>query len=333
MQPQPSSPGAGGLPDYEDLPVQSGAPPGSAWGVWGPDDVLGCLNLAGPSQVCDASTHIKRGTVFPLNLELDVLTEPMFRRTRHDHVVHDTVFGHEDELRGWNPQTSSQWDGFRHVKHPVYGYYNGLADERHGVHHWARRGLVARGVLADVATWRRAAGRPIRPDIADPITAEDIRATLDAQGTGVRLGDVLLIRTGWLTWYRSLDVAGRIEAAGDGVPDQCGLQPGHDTARLLWNLHVSAVATDNPGFEVMPPGASLTEEDHQAALADPERTPEYFVHTSLLPLLGLPIGELFDLDDLAADCAEDGRYTFFLSSAPLNVTGGVATPPNALAVK
>ncbi len=61
--------------------------------------------------------------------------------------------------------------------------------------------------------------------------------------------------------------------------------------------------------------------------------PEIFVHTSLLPLLGLPIGELWDLDALAADCAADGRATFLLTSAPVRLPRGVASPPNALAIK
>lgn len=39
------------------------------------------------------------------------------------------------------------------------------------------------------------------------------------------------------------------------------------------------------------------------------------------------------LEDLAADCAEDGRYEFLVTSAPLNLSGGVGSPPNALAIK
>jgi hypothetical protein len=57
------------------------------------------------------------------------------------------------------------------------------------------------------------------------------------------------------------------------------------------------------------------------------------MHTTLIPLLGMPIGELWQLDDLAADCAADERYEFFFTSAPLNVPGGVGSPPNALAIK
>jgi hypothetical protein len=50
-------------------------------------------------------------------------------------------------------------------------------------------------------------------------------------------------------------------------------------------------------------------------------------------LLGIPIGELWNLDPLAEDCASDGVYSFLFTSAPLNVEAGVASPPNALAIK
>ncbi len=112
-----------------------------------------------------------------------------------------------------------------------------------------------------------------------------------------------------------------------------GLRPGEDTAAWLWNHHVAAVASDNPSLELWPPGALATPDLWDEVRADPSRAPEIFVHTSLLPLLGLPIGELWDLDALAADCAADGRSTFLLTSAPIRLPGGVASPPNALAIK
>ena len=60
---------------------------------------------------------------------------------------------------------------------------------------------------------------------------------------------------------------------------------------------------------------------------------EGLLHYRALPLLGLPLGELFSLAPLAADCAADGRYEFMLVSTPLNVDGGIASPPNAVAIK
>ena len=69
------------------------------------------------------------------------------------------------------------------------------------------------------------------------------------------------------------------------------------------------------------------------AFRDPERAPDVFLHIRLLALLGIPIGEMWDLEALAADCAADGRYGFLLTSSPLALRGGVGSPANAIAVK
>jgi len=58
-----------------------------------------------------------------------------------------------------------------------------------------------------------------------------------------------------------------------------------------------------------------------------------FLHFWLIPCLGMPIGELWWLDDLARACAADRRWVFQLVSEPLNVRGGVGSPPNALAIR
>lgn len=52
-----------------------------------------------------------------------------------------------------------------------------------------------------------------------------------------------------------------------------------------------------------------------------------------MAMLGIPLGEFFDLDTLAADCADDGVYDFCFTSAPLRIPGGIGSPPNALAIK
>ena len=82
-----------------------------------------------------------------------------------------------------------------------------------------------------------------------------------------------------------------------------------------------------------PPAAFVEADELPNILANPERLDEVFMHIRLLPLLGIPLGEFFDLDALADDCASDGSYEFFFTSAPLNLKAGVASPPNALAIK
>ena len=60
---------------------------------------------------------------------------------------------------------------------------------------------------------------------------------------------------------------------------------------------------------------------------------ESLLHTRLLALLGIPLGEFFDLDALAEDCAADGVYEYLFTSKPLGIPGGVGSPPNAMAIK
>ena len=128
------------------------------------------------------------------------------------------------------------------------------------------------------------------------------------------------------------------QAVRDRIADRAtmrtpGLAPTEQLGRTLWNLHISAIACDNPSVEVWPRGV-LLEPAHMDAIRDePRRLHEAFAHSVLLPMLGLPLGEMFALDALASDCAADGRYEFLFTSAPINLPGGVASPPNALAIK
>lgn len=316
------------LPSFDELPN------GRSWGLWGEGDVFGTLNLLTPERVKAGTATVKKGAVFPLNFDMELPDPPLFGR---DPFTHDVVWlqneaGHDEHISGWNTQSSSQWDGFRHIKHPVHNFYNGVADEEHGVHFWARKGIVGRGVLADVARWRSSQGRPLVPNSSDPIEADDITSTLAAQGTTVEEGDILLVRTGWIGWYRTQGAEERTAFNAAGHP--CvGLRPGPENWKLLWNLHISAIGVDNPSVEVWPPAAFVKPEDLGEILANPERLDEVFMHIRLLPLLGIPLGEFFDLDKLADDCAADRTYEFLFTSAPLNLLHGVASPPNALAIR
>ncbi len=56
------------------------------------------------------------------------------------------------------------------------------------------------------------------------------------------------------------------------------------------------------------------------------------LHDNLIALFGMPVGEMFDLDELADICQKLRKWSFFFTSAPLNFPGGVASPPNAICV-
>ena len=56
------------------------------------------------------------------------------------------------------------------------------------------------------------------------------------------------------------------------------------------------------------------------------------LHQYFLSLFGCNIGELWDLKALSEQCRKAKRYTFLLTSIPLNVPGAIGSPPNALAI-
>lgn len=325
------------LPDYDDLPREAGLP--ASWSVWGDGDArfFGCLNLLTPERTARAAGLVREGRVFPLNWSMGLPDPPLFGRApfRHEVTGGASSTSHDDVLHGWNTQSSSQWDGFRHIRNhgtDGTGHYGGVVDDEHGMHHWARRGIAGRAVLADIGRWRAATGRPVRCDEADPIEPTEIHECLEHQGTVLETGDVLLVRFGWIEWYEAQSDATRRAIAEVSALRTPGFRSGEQLARTLWNLHIAAIGCDNPAVEVWPPGASSTPEHEAAVRADRSRLHEIFTHTILLPLLGLPLGEMWNLDPLADHCATTGRYECFFTSAPLNLPAGVASPPNALAI-
>jgi kynurenine formamidase len=183
-----------------------------------------------------------------------------------------------------------------------------------GMEHWARHGIVGRGVLVDVARYREQAGRPLDPMASEAIGTDDLQAALDAQGSDLRPGDIVCIRTGWIAAYRTLDRAEREAVAAR--PPVSGLSGSDDMARWLWNAHPAALAVDNPTVEVAPGDPAVGS-----------------LHRRLLPGLGFALAELVDLDGLAAACATDRRYEFFFVASPLNLPGGVGSPANAMGIR
>ena len=331
------------LPDYDDLPKRAGLP--VSWDVWPEADgpLLGCLNMLTPDRVVSAARLVREGKVFALNWSMGLPDPPLFGRQsfRHEVTGGDTSTSHDDVLHDWNTQSSSQWDGFRHIRNHAAavdegvegtGHFGGVDDRDHGIDHWAERGIVGRAVLADLGRWRASIGRPISCDEADPIDAHEIAECLAAQGTQLQEGDVLLLRFGWIEWYENQSAEVRRRIAGVDSLRTPGLRPGEEMARTLWNLHVAAVGCDNPAVEVWPPGAASSPEHEAEVRSDRSRLHEIFTHTLLLPMLGIPLGEMWNLDALASHCAATGRYECFFVSAPLNLPQGVASPPNALAI-
>lgn len=317
------------LPRFSELPVRKGAPPESNWGVFGDDDELGCLNFLTEGGVIEAAGLVRKGRVFRLDTPINYATPPLFNRNpaRHTIVSFEQygLLGHDDSLDDYNTQEGSQWDGLGHVGHIRHrAYYNGVTDDqiqdgtggKLGIHKWSNK-VVGRGVLVDARRYTEAQGRPLDPLAKTAYTLRDLREALAAQKTELAPGSILLVRTGWMGAYLAASAEQKKAMAPLADLTACGIESSSELVGWLWDNRVAAIGTDCPAVEPWP-----------WSFAD-----EGALHYRTLSMMGLPLGEQFVLDDLAADCAEDGRYEFMLVSAPMHLQGGIASPPNAVAIK
>jgi kynurenine formamidase len=325
------------IPSYDEL-RSAGVPLGTAWHVFGPRDQLGTLNFLTPQRVLDALAIPRRGATFNLDYPINDFDPPPYgARDVPRHVIFSgNAFHFDDYLDGLYLQASSQIDALRHIGNPDLGFYGGVEREslgdspELGVQSASQRGIVGRGVLLDVERHLEHVGRPIVQSTNYMITADDLEQTSAAQAVEVRPGDILLIRTGWAGHYREVLTRDEREAvrADLHVP---GLVQSHQTAAWLWDHQVSLVASDNTALEAFPPTPDSPFREPDTMV--PHTHNDGMLHRILIPLLGMALGELWALDELAADCARDGVYDFLLVSKPLNLIGGVGSPPNALAIK
>jgi len=315
------------LPKYGELPIVEGTQERSAWGTFGNDDEYGCLNFLTPERVTAAANLIRTGKGVSLNLPIDVPGMQFWssRDGSLEHHVEVKRTGRDDYLSGFYLQGSTQWDALSHVRFRGHGYYGGRQDAdidagALGIDRWASRGIFGRGVLADVARYQEDARHPIDPQERFAIDKELLEAVLSQERTELEPGTLLLVRTGWLRWYLQRSPQELTQMQEHFVVDRSsfnwpGIDAGIPTVAWLWDHQVAAVAADNPTLEVI--------------RYLPERG---WAHHRLLALLGMPLGELWALDELSEHCRATGRYDFFLSSAPLAVPGGVGSPANAYAV-
>jgi kynurenine formamidase len=312
------------LPSFDQLPIKKGAPPESSWGVFGDDDQFGCLNFLTPQGVVEAARLVQAGKVFRLDAKVGFAKPPLFGRAAVSHqVVPLAPFANDDLVNNFNTQEGSQWDGLAHVGLPSQkSYYNGVQSSEIGpggklsIHRWAAR-FVGRGVLIDAFGFRKAKGRDVRPLERDIFTLADLKGALEYQGTTLKPGTILLVRTGWMESYEQCTPEQRHHLSSFENIKSIGIEAAREMVAWLWDQRVAAIGTDCPAVEPLP-----------SDFAD-----EGILHYRALALLGLPLGELFVLAPLAEDCSQDLRYEFMVVSAPMVLEGGIATPPNALAIK
>jgi len=315
------------LPKFAQLPVRAGAPADSNWGVFGDNDEAGCINFLTPEGVVDAARLVRDGKIFRLDTPINYASPPLFNRQPVQHTKKSFesygLLGFDDVLDGYNTQEGSQWDGLGHVGNlRAQAFYNGAKNDevrgsnKLGIHNWADR-FVGRGLLIDAFRYRADQGRPVNPLKPEAYSLADLQGALEAQGSQLKPGTILLVRTGWMQAYlNASDDEKRAMAPMDKLT-ACGIDPGRATVAWLWDNRVAAIGTDCPAVEPWP-----WDFKDEGAL-----------HYRTLSLLGLPLGEQFVLDKLAEDCAADRRYEFMLVSVPLHLRGGIASPPNAVAIK
>lgn len=311
-------------PRYAELPLIDKLSARHAWEWFGADDEIGTMHAITDEKVVASVGEVRTGQRVNLSLEASAIDPPMWGR---DRLVHTLIESNrntwDDKLDNVYPQASSQWDSLRHVRAREFGFFGGrtadptdLGSEL-GIQAWAERGIVTRGVLLDVERHLLAKGVPYDAMTEISVEPDLLLDIAQAQRVQILPGDVICVRFGWISAYRSLDAPGRMALADtSNQPAFAGLSAAESMAEALWDWGVAGVACDNPGAEVSPGSAAVGS-----------------LHRRLIPLLGMAVGELFDLDELSAASARDGRWSFLLVSVPLNVAGAVGSPANAVAVR
>jgi kynurenine formamidase len=306
----------------------------SNWGRWGDDDVRGTANLITPELILRAAGLVKRGQVFSLGLPLAEDTPRFPARPPAKHYItqsgSDAVVGSPTsagDLHGFVSnddaidlplQNATQWDGLAHVQthDTLYnGWWAGNITAARGAEIMGignmRESFIGRGVLLDLA--RHAGVDSLEPGFV--IGPELLDEVIAAQGVEVGSGDILLLRTGYLSrWWKLTTGAEKEAYFGDGEP---GI--GQGSIDWLADRDLAAIACDTVGLEVLP--------------GEPDEVRKLPVHQALLVDLGLTIGELWDLDTLAEDCADDGVWEFLLVAPPMYIPRAVASAINPIAIK
>jgi kynurenine formamidase len=293
---------------------------------WGPDDVLGAMNLVTPASILEALSLVRDGKVYDLSYVLDSempipsFHGQFFANTHYtlENAVewHNTNFGRVDN--GYSAQnlrlsmsdhTGTHIDQLNHVgaNDPEQGFlmYNGVRNSdvisSFGTTRLGIEGmppLICRGILIDVAKLANVemlpAGYAISPDELD--------GALAAQGVEVRRGDAVLVHTGWgKLWDR---------------PDEMNQgEPGLGKACAAWAVEHEIVCwgIDQFGTDAIPfetPGEALP------------------MHLEMLMKHGIRLMEMIKMDEIV-----DGRvYEFCLIAAPLKIKGGTGSPVRLLAL-
>ena len=141
----------------------------------------------------------------------------------------------------------------------------------------------------------------------------------------MKIGDILLIRSGWTEDYynRTPEERSRLALRGTGPEGSAthsekaawvGVEQSEEMKDWLHDCYFAAVGGDQPAFERWPTAE------------------KYHLHEYILALWGMPLGEMLDLEKAAELCRRNGRWSFFFCSSPDNCEGGVSSHVNATGI-
>lgn len=309
------------------------------------EEGLGRLVLLTPDVVASAAAScIKTGRRVSLNWDLTKLDVANFNRAPAQHHIVPLLNGTAyDDIYVFNPQQSSQWDGLRHFSAPFPTeenpkrrlFYGGVTSAeiedrkitRIGMQYWAKQGICGRGVLLDYVSYAERHGIEYSTFSDHGLSLHTLLEIAKEERVTFRHGDILFVRIGVTKeWDTKMTTADKLAYAQSSAPLHAGVEGTEEVLRWIWNTRFSAVASDAISFEVYPPKESHSRNGDQMDI------PGVFLHEYLIAGWGMPVGELFDLEELSRICQEENRWDFFAVSSPLNMPGGVSSPPNCIAI-
>ena len=283
----------------------------SNWGRWGDDDQLGALNLITPEVTAAAAATVRAGRTVSCARALATRGAVDNPNPVAHHMIGTATEGGGADYIALAPHgfATSHIDALCHIFHEEK-IFNGYPVEtvtahgatRLGIHH-LQAGIVTRGVLLDIPALREVDA--LEP--GEPIFPEDLEAAEARAGLRVRAGDALLVRTGRWRWR-----------AAHGAWDAATLAAGLDASCLAWlrDRDVATLGSDGVS-DVLP--------SRVEGVVMP-------IHTVVIVAMGVHLMDNLDLDALADACAEERRWEFLLTVAPLVIRRGTASPVNPIAV-
>lgn len=298
-------------PILNDDDLARAIPALSNWGRWGPDDQLGTLNFITAKTRLAAASLIRTGRVVPLGREFSTTTPELrnfsYKMVRYTDALPEEAGCYDIVGMTCHGFAFTHVDALCHLFTPQGrdGMYNGFPIEdvtpngarRLGIEHVGEVGIVGRGVLLDIAAVR---GGPL--PLGSAIMPEDLEAAERLHGVHVGEGDILFVRNG----------AGPRNTYRHGT--------GLHAACLPWlrDRRVSVLSSDSDSDAHPPiPGFSRWTEP---------------MHMVALPYLGITLLDQAELDAVAVACAEEGRWSFFVTASPWRFKGATGSVVNPLAM-